>query len=56
MRLATGDPHHEVDGFIVENIDQAVEAVARLGSLDRHDCRRTFERRFGLVPIFETNG
>jgi glycosyltransferase involved in cell wall biosynthesis len=33
-------------GFIVENIEVAVNAVRRVGVLDRRTCRRTFEERF----------
>ena len=33
-------------GFIVHNEDQAVDAVRRLGALDRSEIRREFERRF----------
>ena len=33
-------------GFIVDNIEQAVEATARIGEIDRADCRREFEARF----------
>jgi glycosyltransferase involved in cell wall biosynthesis len=35
-----------VTGFIVEGEDEAVAAVARIGTLDRAEVRRTFERRF----------
>ena len=35
-----------VSGFIVESIDESVEAVRRLGELDRRVVRRTFEERF----------
>jgi glycosyltransferase involved in cell wall biosynthesis len=33
-------------GFIVENEDQAVEAVAKIGTLDRNRIRAEFDRRF----------
>jgi glycosyltransferase involved in cell wall biosynthesis len=33
-------------GFLVESIDEAVQAVARVHSLDRKQCRENFERRF----------
>ncbi|MBV8909264.1 MAG: glycosyltransferase family 4 protein [Gammaproteobacteria bacterium] len=33
-------------GYIVENLDQAVDAVRRIGELDREACRRAFEERF----------
>lgn len=35
-----------VTGFIVENVDEAVEAVRRIDTIDRRACRRAFERRF----------
>jgi glycosyltransferase involved in cell wall biosynthesis len=35
-----------VTGLIVETVDQAAEAVARLDSFDRRAVRATFERRF----------
>jgi glycosyltransferase involved in cell wall biosynthesis len=35
-----------VTGFIVENLDEAVEAVGRVKSFDRRACRRFFEERY----------
>jgi len=35
-----------VSGFQVDDIDQAVKAVGRVGEIDRADCRRHFERNF----------
>jgi glycosyltransferase involved in cell wall biosynthesis len=35
-----------VTGFIVDNVDAAVEAVAKAGALDRALCRQRFEERF----------
>ena len=37
---------HGSTGFIVDDVDAAVQAVARIGSLDRHDCRQEVVRRF----------
>jgi glycosyltransferase involved in cell wall biosynthesis len=37
---------HGVSGFVCENEDEAVEAVARLDAIDRSTVRETFERRF----------
>ncbi len=37
---------HGVSGFIVENVDQAVDAVRNLDALDRPRVRERFERRF----------
>ena len=33
-------------GFIVNEIEEAVEAVHRISSIDRRECRREFEDRF----------
>ncbi len=33
-------------GFIVDNVDEAVRAVARLDEIDRAQCRAAFEQRF----------
>jgi glycosyltransferase involved in cell wall biosynthesis len=35
-----------VSGYIVDGVDAAVHAVARLGDVDRRRCRASFERRF----------
>ncbi|MGF6367591.1 glycosyltransferase involved in cell wall biosynthesis [Paraburkholderia sp. RAU6.4a] len=35
-----------VSGLIVDNVDEAVQAVARIDSIERGACRRAFERRF----------
>jgi glycosyltransferase involved in cell wall biosynthesis len=35
-----------VTGFVVNGIDEAVEAVARVDRLDRRGCRQVFEQRF----------
>ena len=35
-------------GFIVENVEQAVHAVAHLDTIDRVVVRATFERRFSV--------
>src|SRR6185503_4736166 len=35
-----------VTGFIVEDIDQAVDAVRRVEDIDRRQCRSVFESRF----------
>ena len=37
-----------VTGFIVENEGQAIEAIERIGTLDRHHIRAEFERRFSV--------
>jgi glycosyltransferase involved in cell wall biosynthesis len=33
-------------GYIVENLEEAVSAVRRVGALDRATCRRVYEERF----------
>ncbi len=35
-----------VAGFLVHNVHEAVEAVNRLGEIDRRDCRKHFELNF----------
>lgn len=47
-------------GFVVDSVDEAVEAVSRIGSIPRRRCRETFDRRFtsermarDYVEIFE---
>jgi len=35
-----------LNGFIVESIEEAVEAVERIPSIDRRPCRAIFEKRF----------
>jgi glycosyltransferase involved in cell wall biosynthesis len=35
-----------VTGFIVEDLDEAVQAIEKLASFDRRKCRQVFERRF----------
>ena len=35
-----------VTGFIVNNIEQAVEAVGRIPEISRASCREIFEKRF----------
>lgn len=40
-----------VTGYIVDNVTEAVEAVAKVGSLDRRKCREVFERRFSATKM-----
>ena len=35
-----------VSGFVVNNIEEAVEAVRRVPELSRAQCREVFEKRF----------
>jgi glycosyltransferase involved in cell wall biosynthesis len=37
---------HGVTGFIVDDLDQAIDAARRIHTLDRQACRRAFVRRF----------
>ncbi|RJP86750.1 MAG: glycosyltransferase family 4 protein [Desulfobacteraceae bacterium] len=48
-------------GFLVGNVDEAVEAVARIPEIDRATCRRHVERRFTVdrmideyINVYET--
>jgi glycosyltransferase involved in cell wall biosynthesis len=34
------------DGFLVQNVDEAVTALSRIPDLDRRDCRQRVEQRF----------
>src|SRR6185436_771537 len=36
-------------GFLVESVEEAVEAVGRIAQLSRHTCRQTFDERFNAV-------
>jgi hypothetical protein len=38
-------------GFVIESIDEAVNAVARIGEIDRAECRRVFEKRFDVTRM-----
>ena len=37
---------HGNTGFMVESVEEAVEAVGRIAALSRHTCRQVFEERF----------
>jgi glycosyltransferase involved in cell wall biosynthesis len=43
--------HEGESGFIVDNEDEAVGAIRRLGDLDRRRVRDAFERRFTAARI-----
>ena len=54
---------HGVTGFIVEGIDEAVDAVHNTGSLSRESVRKRFEQRFTIerlahdcVRVYESLG
>jgi len=40
-----------VTGFIVDNIDQAVAALAKVKDLDRQRCRQVFQERFSVARM-----
>jgi len=40
-----------VSGFIVDNVDEAVDAVSRVEWLSRQECRREFEQRFDAARM-----
>jgi glycosyltransferase involved in cell wall biosynthesis len=40
-----------VTALFGETVDELVEAVGRIGEIDRHVCRETFERRFSDVRM-----
>jgi hypothetical protein len=44
---------NEVTGFIVEGEVQAVEAVAKIGQIDRRGVRARFEERFTAKRMAE---
>ena len=44
---------HGKTGYLVEDIGQAVDAVAAVGSIDRFDCRSDVERRFSHIRMAE---
>jgi glycosyltransferase involved in cell wall biosynthesis len=37
---------HGTTGYIVDDMDEAVDAARRVGALDRRACRDAFEQRF----------
>jgi glycosyltransferase involved in cell wall biosynthesis len=40
-----------VTGFVVEDLDAAIEATRRVDRLDRRACRAAFERRFSVTRM-----
>jgi glycosyltransferase involved in cell wall biosynthesis len=40
-----------VTGFIVDELDAAIEAVPKIRALDRNSCRRRFEERFSATRM-----
>lgn len=41
------------NGFLVRDVDGAVEAVAQIGSIERAECRRTVEKRFSSEKMVD---
>ena len=41
------------NGFLVSNVNEAVEAVARIKAIDRAACRRHVERRFTVERMID---
>ena len=44
---------HGVTGFLVDTFQQAVEAIGRIGEIDRRACRRAVEQRFTVERMAE---
>lgn len=44
---------HGKTGFLVTDMQAAIRAAERIGELDRHVCRRTFEQRFSVSVMAE---
>jgi glycosyltransferase involved in cell wall biosynthesis len=42
---------HGVTGFVVDNVDEAVDALARIDTISRRACRDAFERRFSAARM-----
>jgi glycosyltransferase involved in cell wall biosynthesis len=42
---------HGRTGFVVDDVDQMVAAVGRLGEIDAHTCRRSVEERFSVARM-----
>jgi len=42
---------HGVTGFVVDSVEEAIEAARRVHLLSRLDCRAAFERRFSVTRM-----
>jgi glycosyltransferase involved in cell wall biosynthesis len=42
-----------VTGFIVDNLEEAIDAAARVSTTDRRACREAFEQRFTTIRMTE---
>jgi len=45
--------HHGETGFIVNNVNEAIEAVEKIPTISRHCCRYIFETRFSTQHMAE---
>ena len=46
---------HGRTGFIVENVDEMVEAAAHIDEIDPAECRRAVEERFGIERFIDAH-
>jgi glycosyltransferase involved in cell wall biosynthesis len=44
---------HGVTGFLVNSVEEAIDAVGRVGEIDRSACRRAVEARFSVEAMAE---
>ncbi|MGN5374312.1 glycosyltransferase family 4 protein [Sphingomonas hankookensis] len=42
---------HGVNGFLVDDLDEAIAAIGRVGEIDRADCRRIVAERFSVEAM-----
>jgi len=42
---------HGVTGFVVDSLDDAIEATSRIQTIDRARCRAVFEKRFNVTRM-----
>jgi hypothetical protein len=42
---------HGITGFIVDDIDQSLQALDKIPHFDRERCRRVFEQRFSAARM-----
>jgi glycosyltransferase involved in cell wall biosynthesis len=42
---------HGLTGFVVDTLDEAIDATRQVSSLDRRQCRAVFERRFTVARM-----
>jgi glycosyltransferase involved in cell wall biosynthesis len=44
---------HQVNGFVCDSLDEMVRAVARIGEIDRSQCRRIMEQQFSDAAVLD---